>query len=143
MLLLVTIMDKTNNRSVNPLGSMLVAPGKSSRLRELRDKAQAAKAPEPVPSQFKPAECEPDMSPELVLVRQLIDKRLTEILSLLPAGRQRRLFRIRYGVELDEIKNLPIKRVIAMLKVSDPQLDNLRGRMKQIVELTYNGRQTL
>ncbi|MDD1621545.1 MAG: hypothetical protein LUQ11_08680 [Methylococcaceae bacterium] len=121
-------------------GAMLVSPGKSSRLQEMRNRALAANAPAaPAQPQKQSQESDKGLSPELALARRLIDQRLAEILASLPAGKQLSLFKIRFGVEFDQIKNLPIKRVAAMLQIRHPELNNPRGDMKQTIELTYNG----
>lgn len=135
-------MNKSPKTPVTANGTMLVGPGKSSRLQEMRNRALAANAPTaPAQPQKQTKEGGKGLSPELALARQLIDQRLAEVMASLPAGKQKNLFKIRYGVELDQIKQLPIKRVAAMLKISHPQLNNPRGDMKQTVELTYNGEQ--
>jgi hypothetical protein len=121
--------------------AMLVSPGKSSRLRDMRNSVLEAKAPAPlVQPKKQTTRDDKDLSPELTLARRLIDQRLAEIMATLPAGKQLSLFKIRFGVELDQIKTLPIKRVVAILKISHPQLNDPRGNMKQTVELTYNGK---
>jgi len=120
---------------------MLVSPGKSSRLRELRERAMAMKQPAAVAEQPQSIGVEADktMSPELLLARRVIDQRLAEIEAALPVGKQRRMFKIRYGVELEQIRDLPIKRIVGLLEIVHPQLNNPLGSMKRIAELNYNG----
>ncbi len=135
-------MDKTPKNPVNANGAMLVGPGKSSRLQEMRNRALAANAPAaPARSQKQNYESDKGLSPELALARRLIDRRLAEVMDSLPAGKQKSLFKIRFGVEPEQIKQLPIRHIVAMLKICHPELNNPRGDMKQIVELTYNGEQ--
>ena len=42
-------------------------------------------------------------------------------------------------MELEQIKQLPIRQIIRLLNIDDPQLTQARGEMKRILELTYNG----
>lgn len=137
-------MDNSKNRTV-AAGSLLVNPGKSSRLQAMRNKAMAANQSAPTDGrpQSKAASHDKTLSPELLLARSAIDRRLAEILASLPAGKQQSLFRIRFGIELEQLKNLPIKRVVGMLKIGHPQLKNPQGDMKRIVDLTYNGEQPI
>ncbi|NOV28618.1 hypothetical protein [Methylomonas sp. ZR1] len=131
-------MDKLPSR---PADSLLVNPGKSSRLQEMRQRATTANQPAPAPTQPKLKATDESISPELALARQLIDQRLTEILAALPIGKQRRLFKIRFGVEPEQIKDLAIKQIFAMLEINHPQFNNLSANMKRIADLNYNGRQ--
>ncbi|AMK78172.1 MULTISPECIES: hypothetical protein [Methylomonas] len=125
-----------------PADSLLVNPGKSSRLQEMRQRAATANQPAPAPAQPSFQEKDGDVSPELALARQLIDQHLTEILAALPAGKQRRLFKIRFGIEPEQIKELAIKQIIALLEINHPQFNNLSANMKRIADLNYNGRQS-
>lgn len=59
----------------------------------------------------------PKEDAETARLRRQVDHRLQEILARLPAGKQRSLFKIRYGVALDELERLPIQRVAAILQI--------------------------
>lgn len=125
-----------------PSGSgMTVGFAQSSRLRQMREKALGATAPSPAPQTSKPETSPNDakLSPELLLARRLIDQRLAELLATLPAGKQNSLFRIRFGLELSQIKALPIRQVFGKLKIADPQLPPQSPAMKRIGDLNYNG----
>ena len=124
--------------------STLLASGKSSRLREMRNKNLNLSAPA-ITNDQKPAlaNLKDQIQPELLLAQQLIDQQLAEILAGLPAGKQRSLFKIRYGIDLDTLKQQPIHRIIQLLKIKHPQLLSPRGAMKNILELTYNGQHAL
>lgn len=50
-------------------------------------------------------------------LRAAIRQRLDEILASLPAGKQRSLFKIRYGMELDNLEHLPADQIAAKLKI--------------------------
>lgn len=133
-------MDKSSG---SPADTLLVNPGKSTRLQEMRQRAAAANqsAPTPAPADKVLQAKDTGLSPEMLLARQLIDERLTQILATLPAGKQRRLFKIRFGMEPDQIKALPIKQIFALLSISHPQFNNHCTNMKQVADLNYNGHQ--
>ena len=120
-------------------GSLLVDLAKSSRLQALRAQAKSLEqSKSPVPVAGGSAH-KSNLDPLLLLAQELIDQRLTEILAALPPGMQKRLFKIRFGVELDEIRQLPIKRLLPLLKIQHPQLNNPPANMKRIADLNYNG----
>ena len=50
-------------------------------------------------------------------LRRQIDQRLAEIVAQLPVGKQHSLFKIRFGVALDEIQNLPLEQIAQILKI--------------------------
>lgn len=124
--------------------STLLSSGKSSRLREMHHKSLNLSVPTNANDQ-KPAQSnlKDKIQPELLLAQQLIDQHLADILAGLPTGKQRSLFRIRYGENLDTLKQLPIHRIVKLLNIQHPQLSSPRGAMKNILELTYNGQQPL
>jgi len=139
-------MDKSEKSKAGINGSILVNQDKSSRLREMREKAMTVEQFPRLTTQaqgYAPGGESVNLSPELLLARQLIDSRLAEILASLPAGMQRSLFKIRYGVELDRLRNLPIKRILSVLKISHPSLNNPSAGMKRIGDLNYNGGQAV
>ena len=120
----------------------LLDGGKSRRLLEMRHKSLNLSAPtisnDQTPNQSK---LEGKIQPELLLARQLIDQALAEILAGLPAAKQRSLFKIRYNMDLNTLKQQPIHYIVKQLKIKHPQLTQPRGAMKNILELTYNGQQ--
>lgn len=136
-------MENSGNQIVSVSGDLLVQPGKSSRLLEMRNKAMQAVNPAP----FQTAGIANDgnlnlsFSPELMLARQLIDQKLAEILASLPVGKQKRMFKIRFGIDLDLIRELPIKRVLSLMKIQSPALNNQLANMKRLGDLNYNGEQ--
>lgn len=119
----------------------LLASGKSSRLLAMRQKSIHSTPTDPTVTQSITKTAGEDTDPQLLLARQLIDQRLVEILAGFPAGRQRSLFKIRYGTDPDILKQQPIRQIIKLLKISHPLLTNPRDDMKNILELTYNGQQ--
>ena len=134
-------MENVKKQTAGAASSVLVSQGKSSRLQAMRDKTMAAELAAPSAGLHQNKAVDSSLSPALLLARQLIDQRLAEILASLPAGKQQRLFKIRFGVELGQIKDLPIKRIVVVLKISHTRLNDLAANMKQIGDLNYNGGQ--
>lgn len=123
----------------------LLASGKSSRLLEMRKKSRQASADNLIAENgiARPASksARNDANPQLLLAQQLIDQRLAEILAGFPAGRQRSLFKIRYGIDPENLKQQPIQYIVKLLNISHPLFTSPRGDMKKVLELTYNGQQ--
>ena len=90
----------------------------SSRLQALRKHSIAPetnRAPQSALPQAAKQSLQEDA--ETIRLRQLIEHRLKEIWANLPIGKQRSLFKIRYGVGFDELDQLPIQRVISILRI--------------------------
>ena len=101
----------------------------SSRLRAIREKQLLDK-----PQSSKSFEPKPDLS-ELHMAQQLIDAALHEIISQLPEGKQRSFFKIRFGVDLAEIKQGSVLDAFKLLGISQQSLTNPQA----VAELNYNG----
>jgi len=113
---------------------------KSSRLQAMRAAAMGAK-PEAatVKPASKPVDHDKKFSPELLLARQLIDQRLTELLANLPVGKQQGLFKIRFGMTPEQIKQLPLKQIFSKLAINPAQIKPSTTNQQSIWELNYNG----
>ncbi|WP_305907302.1 hypothetical protein Q9L42_016625 [Methylomarinum sp. Ch1-1] len=115
----------------------LLDQGKSTRLLQMRRKALGIEGQETsVPKDHVVRE--KAVEAELTLARKMIDQRLKQILSAYPADKQRRFFRIRFGLSPEQLKELPIKDILTLLKLKQNRLAD----MKEIVDLDYNGRPT-
>lgn len=120
----------------------LLDGGKSRRLLEMRHKSLNLSASSITNDQTAgPSKLEDKIQPELLLARQMIDQALAEILAGLPAGKQRSLFKIRYNMDLNTLKQQPIYYIVKQLKIKHPQLTQPSGAMKKVLELAYNGQQ--
>jgi hypothetical protein len=115
---------------------------KSSRLQAMRAAATGAQ-PEaaPVKPAPKPVDHDKKISPELLLARQLIDQRLAERLASLPVGKQQGLFKIRYGMTPEQLKQLTLKQIFSKLEINPAQIKQLSTNPQSIWELNYNGEQ--
>ena len=129
-------MQKNHKPTCNPSDLSLLTPSKSSRLQAMRDKTATA---ETVDHEHSATAATLPISPELVQARRAIDQRLMEIMARLPPGKQRRLFKIRYGVEPDQIKTLPLKNVLKLLEIALPGNQNPATLLKLFGDLNYNG----
>ena len=86
----------------------------SGRLQALRQQSGAAMEN---PAHRRATSGESKEHEESARLRRQIDQRLTEILARLPAGKQHSLFKIRFGVTLDELRNLPAEQAAKILKI--------------------------
>lgn len=122
-------------------GPVAVGLAQSSRLREMREKVNAGTPlrPDRAAAKISADKQSQGLSPELLLARQLIDQRLAEILAGLPAGKQRSLFKIRFGVEIEQIKHLPIRGAVSLLAINHPDLLSSSPVMKRVAALNYEG----
>lgn len=91
----------------------------SSRLQALRSQPNASE-PDQVrkPALEKISHLNHPEDAQNARLQQLLDQRIIEILAKLPTGKQRSLFKIRFGLELDEFKQLPIRRAAEILKIN-------------------------
>lgn len=94
-----------NQPQPNQLGLM-----NSSRLRAIRDKTQTIDTPSPKPKNSNAITSEE-------LFREQINQCLADILATLPANKQRSLFKIRFGISLEELANLPMQDAANLLKI--------------------------
>lgn len=108
----------------------------------MRKKSMHSSPTDPTDTRTIDKSADNDADPQLVLARQLIDQRLVEILAGFPAGRQRSLFKIRYGIDPENLKQQPIRHIAKLLKIRHPLFTNPRGDMKKVLDLNYNGRST-
>lgn len=121
----------------------LMASGKSSRLAEMRQKSMQAHPNDTTAANglkrglIPPAD--KYANPGLLLARQMIDQRLQEILAGFPTGRQRSLFKIRYGADPENLKHRPIRDIVKLLHIRHPQLTDPRSDLQSVLDMTYNG----
>lgn len=98
-----------------PTGPTQLSLVNSRRLQSLRRQAPPIENEQPAPSK-KSHELRHEDA-ETARLRATVDQRIAEILAQLPAGKRRSLFKIRYGLGLDELEQLPLERVAALLKI--------------------------
>ncbi len=119
----------------------LLDQGKSSRLLQMRQKSmgviEAASPDNESQDQFS-SELDKDLANDLLQLRRLIDQRLQEIISVFPSEKRQKLFKIRFGMTMEQLKQLPMHRIITLLKLNP----NIALNMKRIADLDYNGRPT-
>ncbi len=95
----------------------IVAPKQLNLLNSQRLRALSGKKPTAAPPSNAAAQ-NPRENASTARLRQEIDRRLSEIMAGLPAGKQHNLFKIRYGVTPDEIRQLPVEQAAQMLKLA-------------------------
>lgn len=109
--------------------SLLVAPGQSKKLAEIRKSLQPELPVAALSLPDKQSGLKSELATELGKASKLIDKRINEIMSSFPEGKKKRLFSYRFG-SVDEIKAMPIKAAFKTLAI-DEQL----VKMKLVAEL--------
>jgi hypothetical protein len=138
-------MDKKQNTpesnrptaAIQEMG-LVLRPGGSKKLAEIRRKAQAGQTtPPPVEPAHTdheiPKTLKPDVAAELKKARGLIDARIMEIMGRFPAGKQNKLFSFRYG-SVDAIKRMAMNDAFKRLGMPDNQV-----RMRLVAGLDYYG----
>jgi len=110
-------MTKANHPK-SPYGPTQLNLVNSHRFQVLRKQAMRS---ESVRMQQSTAVSQSDANPhddaESMYLRNQVNQRLAEILAKLPTGKQRSLFKIRFGVELDKLEQMPVKQAAAILKI--------------------------
>ena len=110
-------MTKANppQSTTNPMQLNLV---NSNRLQLLRKQAMTSESGQIQQSaSIGPSNANPEDDAESIHLRNQVNQRLAEILTKLPAGKQRSLFKIRFGVELEKLEQMPVKQAAAILKI--------------------------
>lgn len=90
----------------------------SARLARLRQQASQTVTPLMASAKSQPS-AEEDK--EIRRLRMLVESKLRDIVHHLPAGKQNSLFKIRYGITLDELHQLPVQKAAAILKINQRQ----------------------
>ncbi|WP_027158444.1 hypothetical protein [Methylobacter luteus] len=136
-------MDKkqSNSESSRPAASvqeigLVLQPGGSKKLAEIRRKAQA-NPPPPVEATDAdheiPADLKAEAATELKIARKLIDEKIAAIMRGFPAGKQNKLFSFRYG-SVDAIKRMDLNAAFKRLGIAHNQVN-----MRLIAGLDYYG----
>lgn len=113
----------------------LLREGKSTRLQKMREQALGEKNRVFTADADIADRIHSSADPQWLACRRLIDRRLADIFASLPAGKQQSLFRIRYGMAPGQLLKMPIRDIMAVLK-----LDQDTVSMKRMADVDYNGR---
>lgn len=118
--------------------SLLVAPGQSKKLAEIRKRLQPDVPVEAVQRNSAPdlpllTGLKPEVATELNKARALIDDRINEIMRSFPEGKKNRLFGFRFG-SVDAIKAMAIKTAFKTLGISEHPV-----KIQLIAELDFHG----
>ncbi len=116
---------------------LLVAPGQSKKLADIRKKVQPLAPVENVlPSEKETfAGLKPELAAELKTARKMIDDSINEIMCSFPEGKKNKLFGFRFG-SIDAVKSMSIKTAFKKLGIDDNSV-----KMKLIAEMDYHGNQ--
>lgn len=118
--------------------NLLVAHGQSKKLADMRKKLQPAspvEAGQPSDASQKQllSGLKPEVETELNKARQLIDRRINEIMRSFPEGKKNKLFSFRFG-SVDAVKTMNIKAAFKTLAIDDSLVN-----MKPIAEMDFYG----
>lgn len=128
----------TQNNKAGATSVSLLSEGKSLRLMDLRRKAMGvAKSDEvqKVDALARINNLGKDLNKELLYARQIIDQNLSDILKNYPASKQKRFFKLRFGLSVEQLKNLSIYEICSVLGIKQKKLSN----MPWLAELDYFG----
>ncbi|MEE9339382.1 MAG: hypothetical protein V3U87_15005 [Methylococcaceae bacterium] len=125
-------MSQNNNKS-SVTSTTLLVDGKSTRLRGMRVKAMGESMS--IDEATKVKKLDKVVMADLLRAREIIDNNLVDILSNYPVNKQAKLFKIRFGMSLDQLKALSIKDINLVL--------GIKQKIVTIIDLDYFGRSIL
>ncbi len=119
-------MKENNNPAVN--SQLLVAEGKSSRLTAIRNKTQGQK--NKLNEKNSPSQLSSDLKPEqkqsLQLAIKIIEDKVDCILNSYPGGKRKTFFKLKYSVDVLQIRQLAIKDVFVILQLDSQKISHFR-----------------
>jgi len=119
---------------------LLVSAGKSSRLDAIRKKAGLGVTPpglEKKQSQLIIAKGLNQATKEaLQQASVLIEDKIHTLMTAYPAGKKNAFFKIKYGVEVERVKEMPVQGIFKLLKLEDNKIKHF----KMIGNLYLNGK---
>lgn len=115
----------------------LVDLAKSRRLREMLNRENAG-SPRPEVASVAgepdyPFDLPEDVAKDLLRARRIIDEEIDRVMRLLPEGRKKSLFKLRFG-SLEEIRTLEVQKIFKRLK-----LDSRRANLNRLRKINYYG----
>jgi len=129
--LLITIcrlnMEEEKTSSVS--GALLVGTNKSSRLAAMRAKALGVKSLKTAVKKDQKSwtsGLKTETKSALEQAEKLIDYKVAAVLSAYPKGKVNAFFKLKYGVKIDEINQLPRKEVFRLLGLETAKIKQFR-----------------
>jgi hypothetical protein len=133
------VSDRSTDRQKVSISerNLLLAPGQSKKLAEIRKRLQPELKTAAVQLSEKPQQLFPGLKPEVATelnkARTLIDDRIAQIMHSFPEGKKNKLFSFRYG-SVDAVKTMGIKAAFKTLGIDDHPV-----KMKLVAETDYHG----
>jgi len=119
---------KDNKVSVN--SNVLVGAGKSSRLAALNNKAMGQKNITGLARNKSRQQFVAGLKPEIEIALQqsikLIEEKVTVILNSYPISKKNTFFKLKYGVDLNKIKEMAMKDVFILLGLETLKIQQFR-----------------
>ncbi|MCK5829118.1 MAG: hypothetical protein KAH20_02330 [Methylococcales bacterium] len=131
-------MNQKENE-VSGISSTLLSEGKSTRLMEMRKKAASVIAPaedQLAVSMPMSDTLDTPTKEALLKARQMIDQQLIHILGKYPANKHAKFFKIRFNMDIDQLKKLSIKDIYSVINIKQ----NKQSSLDQVTGLDYFGR---
>lgn len=108
---------------------------KSKRLSEMGERSGKRIQSSPTPCRkISPSESEDEASIHLAIARELIDRKINELMNRLPEDKKNKLFRLRYGT-VDGIKSMAISEAFRRLAI-----DGKGVKLRMLAGMNYYGR---
>ncbi len=120
--------EKVRVQTFNP---NLLQQGKSKRLAAIRQKAGAVAG---MGQNHRQAKQRPE--PELAKAQKKIDQAIEQWLLRYPPAKKQRFFQIRFGLSIEQLKQLPLQEIYRKLELPEQAPE-------KIAKLDYNGRSVL
>ncbi len=124
--------------NVSEISINLLSEGKSQRLQAMLKKNRAVHI-ESTSVTPEPGNLSRSEQALLAEVKRVIDDHLAQVLEKFPPSKRDSLFKIRFGMSRAEMYQLPLKQMVARLKIQESRLPDF----KRIADLDYNGRSTV
>ncbi|NOR72070.1 MAG: hypothetical protein GQ532_20700 [Methylomarinum sp.] len=126
------------NKTTSVRGALLVGTNKSSRLAAMRAKALGAEnlqTPVKKDQKLWATGLKAETKSALEQAEKLVDNKVAVVLSAYPKGKMNTFFKLKYGVKVDEINQMPRKEVFRLLGLETVKIKQFR----LIENLDYNG----
>jgi hypothetical protein len=112
----------------------LLDPRKSKRLSEMGGRSGKGIQNNPSPCRkSSPSESKDEASIQMAIARELIDRKIDELMSRLPEGKKNKLFRLRYGT-VDGIKSMALSESFRRLAI-----DGKDVKLRMLAGMNYYG----
>lgn len=115
------------NSKVVASSSVLLVTGKSSRLAAIGQKQHLANS---LNSHERSSSTSTELKPEVKLVLaqavKLVEQKMTGLIKTYPPAKKKCFFKLKYGVQLEDINKMAIKEVFHLLQIKSANVRNFQ-----------------